>query len=306
VFVLAVTCGVAAVAQGDPMSDFETGVVHANGVEFHYLAAGKGPIVLALHGFPDHARSYRHQMPALAAAGYRVVAPYMRGYAPSEIPQGGYFGVPALAADAVALAEALSDEPVVLIGHDWGAAAAHAAAATAPERFSKLITIAVPYGPAFTQSLVTSAEQQRRSWYMFFFQLPFAETAVAMNDFAFIERLWRDWSPGWAFPPAEMASLKKTLGAPGTLTAALSYYRHTFNPPPNAPSLADVSTPRPIKVPTLYLHGRNDGCIGAELAAGMEAWFEKGLKKVIVDGAGHFVHQERPEEVNRLILEFLK
>jgi pimeloyl-ACP methyl ester carboxylesterase len=303
---LAALCAAAAVAQGDRMTEFETGTVEANGVTFHYLAAGKGPIVLALHGFPDHARSYRHQMPALASAGYRVVAPFMRGYAPSEIPEGGYFGVPALAADAVALAKALSDEPVVLIGHDWGAAAAHAAAAMAPERFSKLITIAVPYGPAFTQSLVTSPEQQRRSWYMFFFQLPFAEMAVSMNDYAFIERLWRDWSPGWQFPPDEMKALKATLGAPGVLSAALAYYRHTFNPPPNAPGLDQVSTPHPIAVPALYLHGRNDGCIGAELAEGMEAYFERGLRKVIVDGAGHFVHQERPEEVNRLILEFLQ
>ncbi len=173
------------------MTEPTKGSIEANGLTFHYLEAGTGPLVLALHGFPDHARSYRHQMPALAAAGYRVVAPYLRGYAPTEIPQGGYFGVPALAADAVALARALSDEPVVLIGHDWGAAAAHAAAVMAPERFSKLITIAVPYGPAFTTALVTSAEQQRRSWYMFFFQLPFAEAAVALDDFAFIERLWR-------------------------------------------------------------------------------------------------------------------
>jgi pimeloyl-ACP methyl ester carboxylesterase len=141
---------------------------------------------------------------------------------------------------------------------------------------------------------------------MFFFQLPFAETAVAMNDFAFIDRLWRDWSPDWAFPPEEMASLKATLSAPGVLTAALSYYRHTFNPPPNTPGLAEASTPRPIAVPTLYLHGRDDGCIGVELADGMESYFEKGLRKEIIDGAGHFVHQERPDEVNRLILEFLR
>lgn len=287
------------------MTDLDRGTVEANGLTFHYLAAGEGAIALALHGFPDHARSYRHQMPALAAAGYRVVAPYMRGYAPTDIPEGGYFGVPALAADAIALAGALSSEPVVLIGHDWGAAAAHTAAAMAPERFSKLITIAVPHGPAFTQSLVTSPAQQRRSWYMFFFQLPFAETAVAMNDFAFIERLWRDWSPGWDFPRDEMALLKRTLDAPGVLTAALAYYRHTFNPPPSAPGLAEVSTPRKIQVPTLYLHGRRDGCIGAELAEGMEAYFERGLSKVIIEGAGHFVHQERPDEVNRRILEFL-
>ena len=141
---------------------------------------------------------------------------------------------------------------------------------------------------------------------MFFFQLPGAARLFEAADFALLDKLWRDWSPGFEVPPAEMASLKRTLGAPGVLSAALDYYRHTFNPPPNAPGLAEVSIPRPIAVPTLYLHGRNDGCIGAELAAGMEPYFEKGLRQVIVDGAGHFVHQERPDEVNRLILEFLQ
>ena len=288
------------------MTEFSKGTIEANGLTFHYLEAGEGPTVLALHGFPDHARSYRHQMTALAAAGYRVVAPYLRGYAPTEVPDGGYFGVPALAADAVALAQAFSHEPVILIGHDWGAAAAHSAAALSPESFSKLITIAVPYGPAFTESLVTSPQQQRRSWYMFYFQLPFAETAVALNDFAFIERLWQEWSPGWDYPRDELDSLKLTLGAPGVLTAALNYYRHTFNPPPNAPDLAAVTAPQQIQVPTLYIHGRNDGCIGVELADGMEAYFDKGLKRVVVEDAGHFVHQERPDEVNHLILEFLE
>ncbi|NIR43933.1 MAG: alpha/beta hydrolase, partial [Gammaproteobacteria bacterium] len=91
------------------------------------------------------------------------------------------------------------------------AAAAHAAAAMAPEQFSKLITIAVPYGPAFTESLVTNPEQQRRSWYMYFFQLPFSDQAVALDDFRFIERLWRDWSPGWDIPADELAAVKATL-----------------------------------------------------------------------------------------------
>ena len=303
ILVLGIAIGDMGLAQPD---EFATGVVDANGLTFHYLEAGEGPTVLALHGFPDHARSYRHQLTALAQAGYRVVAPYMRGYAPTEIPDDGYFGVPALAQDAVALAEALSDEPVVLMGHDWGAAAAHAAAVLAPERFSKLITMSVPAGVAFSQSLVTSPEQQRRSWYMFYFQHPMADVAVPLNDFAFIERLWRDWSPGWDIPMEELASVKATLGQPGVLAAALSYYRHTLNPPPNAPQVGTGAGLQQIKVPTLYIHGREDGCIGVELADGMEAFFDNGLRKVTVEGAGHFVHQEKPDEVNRVILEFLE
>ena len=250
--------------------------------------------------------SYRHQLTALAEAGYRVVVPYMRGYAPTEIPDDGDFGVRALAQDAVALADALSDEPVVLMGHDWGAAAAHTAAVLAPERFSKLITMSVPAGVAFSQSLRTSPEQQRRSWYIFYFQHPMADVAVPLNDFAFIERLWRDWSPGWDIPLMELTSVKATLGQPGVLAAALSYYRQTFNPPPNVPQVGTGRGPQQIQVPTLYIHGRDDGCIGVELVDGMEAFFDIGLQIVIVDGAGHFVHQEKPDEVNRVILEFLE
>ena len=303
VLVIGIAIGDMGLAQPD---EFATGVVDANGLTFHYLEAGEGPTVLALHGFPDHARSYRHQLTALAQAGYRVVAPYMRGYAPTEIPNDGYYGVPALAQDAIALAEALSDEPVILMGHDWGAAAAHAAAVLAPERFSKLVTMSVPAGVAFSQSLVTSPEQQRRSWYMFYFQHPMADVAVPLNDFAFIERLWQDWSPSWDIPKEELASVKATLGQPGVLAAALSYYRHTFNPVPNAPRTGTSGGPRQIQVPTLYIHGREDGCIGVELVNSMEAFFDNGLRKVIIEDAGHFVHQEKPNEVNRAILEFLE
>ena len=294
--------GMTGVSQTD---EFATGVVEANGLTFHYLEAGEGPLVLALHGFPDHARSYRHQLTALAAAGYRVVAPYMRGYAPTEIPDGGYFGVQALAQDAIALAEALSDDPVALLGHDWGAAAAHAAAAIAPERFSKLITMAVPYGPALSRSLVSNPAQQRRSWYMFFFQLPRADVAVSLNDFAFVERLWRDWSP--VGPPDGRASVGEGDARQAGRRSGRAELLPTHLQPSHERSTAwATSAPRQIRVPALYIHGREDGCIGVELTAGMEAFFDNGLQKVIVDGAGHFVHQEKPGEVNRLILQFLK
>ena len=299
----------ATAAQGDEMTDFKEGQVTANGLVFHYLELGEGPLVLALHGFPDHARSYRHQMPALAEAGFRVVVPYMRGYAPTEVPEGGPWAVPFLGQDAVALIDALSEGPAILIGHDWGAAAAYAAAAAAPEKISKLVTMAVPYGPGFMTSFVTNPEQQRRSWYMFFFQNAFAEAAVSHDDFAFLERLWREWSPGWSYPESEMVLLKETFKKPGVLSAALGYYRHTFNPPPEvAAQLAELGGggSDSIQVPTLYLHGERDGCIGIELSEGMDTLFAAGLERRVIEGAGHFLHQEKPEEVNRALLEFLE
>ncbi|MCC7360318.1 MAG: alpha/beta fold hydrolase [Anaerolineales bacterium] len=187
--------------------------------------------MLALHGFPDLPHTFHDQMQALAQAGYRVVAPYMRGYFPTEAPPDVSYEAAALAQDVLALIDALADQPVILIGHDWGAAAAYRAAVLAPERIARLITIAVPYGEIWWNALLTNPAQQRRSWYMFFMQLPFAEAAIAHNDFAFLERLWQDWSPGWRYPPDALQAVKDTFRQPGVLTAALNYYRHSLNPP---------------------------------------------------------------------------
>jgi len=283
--------------------------VRASNLNFHVLEMGTGPLVLCLHGFPDTAHSFRHQMPMLAAAGYHVVAPFMRGYAPSEPAPDGRYDSPVLSADALALIEALGAKDAIIFGHDWGAVAAYGAAAAAPDRVSKLVTAAVPYGSGFFQALVTNYAQQRRSWYMFFFQTAIAEAAVRHNDFAFLEEMWADWSPGWRWAPDDMEALKRCFRAKGTLEAALGYYRATLGPflkmPANPGQLAAAMS-QPINVLSMIIQGRDDGCIGAELLEGMAALFPRGLRTEVVPGAGHFVHQERPELCNKLILDFLK
>jgi pimeloyl-ACP methyl ester carboxylesterase len=158
-------------------------------------------------------------------------------------------------------------------------------------------------------AMMSSYTQQKRSWYMFFFQQPIAETAVQADDFAFIERLWRDWSPGLEPPADLLAEVRASLSAPGSLEAALGYYRATFNPlllDPALAALQDRITASPIPVPSLYLHGADDGCIGKEIVAGMEAFFPAGLETEIVPGAGHFLHLEAPEVVAKPIGAFLK
>src|SRR5687768_5569600 len=129
-----------------PPADFKMVKAQANGLSCSWIEMGSGPLVLALHGFPDLPRTFRYQMSALAQAGYRVVAPYMRGYFPTEAPPDGPYESAALVQDTLALIDLLSDRPVVLIGHDWGAEAAYSATLLAPEKISKLITLAVPYG----------------------------------------------------------------------------------------------------------------------------------------------------------------
>lgn len=279
------------------------------GMTFHALEAGEGPLVLCLHGFPDHARSFRHLMPALAAAGYHAVAPNMRGYAPTSAPADGRYDVMALGEDVVALIEALGAKDAVVVGHDWGAVATYFGALIAPERMRKLVTMAVPYGPQIFRALATSYEQQRRSWYMMFFQHALAERALAHDDFAMIERLHRDWSPGWRWPAEEREALTAMFRTPGTLAAALGYYRATIGPVLDDPEQLEASVAAmavPIQVPGLVIHGADDGCIGRELVPPMREYFPRGLRVEILAGAGHFLHRERPDEVNRIVLEFLR
>ena len=124
------------------MTDFKTGSVQANGINFHYLEMGEGPLALCLHGFPDHAYSFRHLLPDLAEAGFRAVAPFMRGYAPTEAPADGNYRAVLLARDAVALVDALGGGQAYLIGNDWGAGAVIGASVLAPEKVRKLVIIA--------------------------------------------------------------------------------------------------------------------------------------------------------------------
>jgi len=283
--------------------------VEANGIRFTAFEMGEGPLMLCIHGFPDDARTFRHQMPVFAEAGFRVVAPYTRGYAPTSASPTGTYQTAALGRDIAGLIEVLSPkEPAVVFGHDWGALASYSAALVAPERISKLVTAAVPYGPRMTTAFTTNYAQLKRSWYVFFFQTMMAEMAVAHADLLFIRNLWRDWAPNWKFAEEDIAPVLATLGKPGVLEAAIGYYRCLLDPARMDPQLMAEQMQyglAPVTVPTLYFHGTACGCMGVELVEGMEEAFPAGLEKVFVEGAGHFVHCERPDVVNQRILRFL-
>lgn len=283
------------------------GRVTANGVDFVYLEEGDGPLALCLHGFPDSARTWRHLLPALAAAGYRAVAPWMRGYAPTAVPADGRYQTGALVADAIALHDTLGgDGDAVLIGHDWGAMATYGAAALAPERWRRVVAMAVPPAGNVSQGFLRY-DQLRRSWYMFFFQHPLADVVVGADDLAFVERLWADWSPGHD-PAADLPAVKDALRDPANLQAALGYYRATLGSVAPDPALEaeQGATALPTPQPTLYLHGADDGCVGVEVAQGAEAFLGPGSAVGILEGAGHFLHLEMPDEVNLRIVEFLR
>jgi pimeloyl-ACP methyl ester carboxylesterase len=278
-----------------------------NEVEFAHLEAGSGPLALCLHGFPDSAWTYRHLLPVLAAAGYRAVAPFMRGYAPTAVPADGRYQSGVLGLDACGLHDALGgDGDAVIVGHDWGALATYVAANHQPDRWRRVVTMAVPPAGAVAGGLL-QYRQLKRSWYMFFFQHALADVAVAMDDLAFIDGLWADWSPGYA-AAEDLAHVKDALRDPAHLAAALGYYRAALSGVGVDPALASVQAAgnEVAPQPTLYLHGRDDGCMGADLAAASGPFLSLPDSRVeIVEGAGHFLHLEKPDEVHELVLEFL-
>lgn len=284
-------------------NQFEIKRISANSVDFAYIEAGEGPLVLCLHGFPDTAYTYHEILPALAEAGFRAVAPFMRGYVPTGTPANQDYRVISLGQDAVSLIGALGYSSASIIGHDWGAATAYAAANIAPTKVDSIITAAVPH----LRTLKPSLAQLRRSWYMMFFQLRFiAETAVKHNDFALIEKLWEDWSPNWNYDEALIQEIKNVLSTQRGLKAALGYYRAMFSNPFNkANKVAAQTIFQKTTVPTLTFAGVNDGCIGVELFDNMDAAIDAPYRFYPVEGAGHFMHLEKPKEFIRETVGFL-
>ena len=274
---------------------------------FSAQAMGDGPIVLCLHGFPDNAGSFRHQLPALAEAGYRAISLTLRGYEPGAIPADGDYTMETIATDILAVIESLDTGPVHLIGHDWGAAIAYVATSAAPERFKSLTVMAVPHAGRFAREGLRIPKQLRLSWYMGFFNIPWlSDWVVQRQDYAFIRKLWRDWSPGWQPEPGVLDSVIQTLSQPGVRSAALGYYRAALSI--KALLVSAEEAHYPVPVPTLALSGERDGCIASEVFEQLMVAqdFPKGLTFSRIAEAGHFLHQEQPEQVNREILDWLK
>lgn len=280
--------------------------VRANGIDFAYLEQGEGPLVILLHGFPDTAHTWDYQMSALAGAGYRAVAPYLRGYYPSEIPADGFYDKATLATDIAELIRALGDgQPVYLVGQDWGAIVAYSVLAAFPELVRRAVVMAIPH-PAQVLKSMLEAKHVHRSFHWWFFQLPhLPEKALAEDDFAFIDYLWDYWtSPGYT-DAAHLVEIKKMLGQPGVLSATLGYYRAMLDPQKADPKLAAMrpALDRLISVPTLALCGSDD--LRAELMSDQGHYFSGEYNYQLVTGAGHFLHRENPAEVTQLMIDWL-
>ena len=273
---------------------------------YYYYSLGKGEPLLLLHGFPDCAENFSHQLTFFAENGYQVIAPFLPGYHPEDEELDTYQSL-RIAEEIIKFTKSITNKKISLFGHDWGSSIAYGMAGLDPDLINKMITVSVPHGISVGASFLSDGDQQRKSWYMFFFQLEIADLAVPTNNFSFIDRLWQDWSPNWPEYKQYADRTIKVLSKENVLSKALAYYRCTFQDSLQSDrinSLTEELNSKKIKVPSLYLHGENDGCIGANLSEGMENYFED-LDIKILHECGHFLHLEKHKEVNKIILNFL-
>ena len=280
--------------------------VTANGVRYRYLEQGEGPLLLLLHGFPDNAHSWGKQMPVFAQAGYRVVAPFLRGYPPTEVPAGGFFDRATLACDVKALIEQLGHgEPAFLVAQDWGAAIAYGVLGAFPQLVRRAVLLAVPHPAQIRRTLRRSPRHVVRSFHWFLFQLPWLpERLCRAFGFGFIEFLWWLWSPHYD-DRAHVAEVKRMLAVPGAVEATLGYYRAAFGRRHRDPALvAQVALlDRPTPVPVLAACGSRD--MRRELLSRQSDLLAGPYEWTLIDDAGHFLHREKSSRINQLVLEFL-
>jgi pimeloyl-ACP methyl ester carboxylesterase len=258
--------------------------IQANGLRFAYVQDGPkdGPLCLFVHGFPDTPQTWEHALPVAAKLGLHAVAPFTRGYAPTEIPKEEDFGSDTLGRDVLAIASALGAEKFVLVGHDWGASAAYSAAGLAGERIRLLVTLAIPHPASMipTPGLIWAVRH-------FFALRPRGKAAQMRADgMTYIDHLVRRWSPAWQVPEGETAAVKRSLGEPGSLEAALGYYRALSLVTP-------AGQKRRVSCPSVSFAGTGDMVPVSAYERARSRY--TGPYDVVTMPGGHFMHREHPE-----------
>jgi pimeloyl-ACP methyl ester carboxylesterase len=272
-------------------------------LKLHFVEAGKGPLVLLLHGFPEHWYAWRRQIPALAEAGFHVVAPDMRGYNLSDKPTGvRSYRVEELAADVVALIGHFGGTQAHVVGHDWGGLVAWWTAILHPDRVARLAILNAPH-PATAGRGLFRHGQLRKSQYVFWFQFAgLAERRFAADDFALLRRLLRrDPVHEGAFSDEDVERYVEALRRPGALTAAMNYYRATVR----GVLRLSFKARRRIATPTLLIWGERDRYLGNHLIDGTDRWVPQ-LRVERIPDASHWVQSDAPARVNALLLDFLR
>lgn len=278
--------------------------VYASGLRFHVAEHGPsdGPLVLLLHGFPEFWWSWRHQLVAFGEAGFHAVAPDLRGYGATDKPPRGYDGF-TLSADVAGLVRALGARDAHVIGHDWGGALAWSTATLHPGVVNRLGVLSCAHPLRFPDAFRSDRQQLAMSRYMAGFQVPkVPEKRLREGDL--VARLMQRWG-GPGFPDDEtVIRCTEAMGIAGTATCALEYYRWAFRSRIRPSGwrytrLLDEG----VRAPVLQLHGAQDGCLRVETVHGSGAWARGPYELQVLDGLGHFPHEEAPELVTELLLD---
>lgn len=282
-------------------------MVSANGTRFHLAEAGDGPLVLLLHGFPEYWWAWRAQLTALSQAGFRAVAADLRGYGGSDKPPRGYDLITA-AADAAGLIRALGESNAVVVGHDWGGLIAWSVAAYFPKAVRRLAVVSVPHPLRLRAAVVSDPlGQGRRSGYALGFQLPLLpERRLLASDAVRVGQMLATWSaPGWPDEEA-VQRYRQAISLPSVAHSALEYHRWLLRSRlrPDGRRYARAMR-EPIQVPVLHLHGALDGCVLPSAARGSGKYVEAPYRWRLIDGVGHFPHEETPERFNTELRSWL-
>ena len=275
-----------------------------NGVRLHYVEAGSGPVVVLLHGFPEFWYGWRHQIDPLAAAGYRVIAPDMRGYNQSEKPPGVHaYAVETLVKDVAALIAHCGVTRATVVGHDWGGVVAWEVAMRRPDVVEKLIVLNAPHPAAFLRELRTPT-QLARSWYAFAFQVPvLPELLIALGDYRMLRAVFRrDPVRSNTFTEDDIQRYRDAFAIPGARTATINYYRAAMRRNPRRITAEAV---RSVTVPTLLIWGIGDRYLSPALTERLGQWVPR-LRVERIVGASHWVQHDAPEQVTALMLGFLR
>lgn len=278
-----------------------------NDVDLHYVAAGPedGDLLLLLHGFPEFWYSWHHQIPALADAGYRVVAPDLRGYNRSEKPAGvDAYRLEELVADVVGLVEHCGRESAHVVGHDWGGLIAWQVAIDRPEVVDRLAVLNAPHPTRYQRHLRSSPVQLAKSWYVFYFQLPvLPELGFRLNDYAVLESTLSNTVRPDAFTDDDIERYKSALATPGALTAAINYYRALGRQRARSLLTGGGVDEQRVDVPTLLLWGEQDFALALALTEELDPLIPDLRVERFAD-AGHWVQFDAPERVGEALLEF--
>ncbi len=280
--------------------------IQTNGINLHVLTDGPadGPSVILLHGFPEFSYGWRRQIPALVEAGFRVIVPDQRGYNLSDKPKGvAAYDVDVLARDVLGLFDHFGIQRAKLVGHDWGAVVAWTLAIQHPERLEKLAILNVPHPDVMRRFLLSDSAQRKKSWYVYFFQLPFAEWILRRNNFHVLERALT--GRRGSFTPEDVLAYKQAWSQPGALTAMLNWYRAIVRRSLRGSWNPRKVPARPVNVPVLMLWGKRDVALSHAMARPSIELCERG-ELVLFEKSTHWVQHDAADEVNEKLIHFLR